>query len=180
MINQSSNPQFEWNQNDICLLYVIYFSLSSRGECCWLCYESRRLFSILFCSSVFFSLIGVCSQDDLVADLIAGGRATGKMFSSLSPSAYHRRALVFPQNIWSHVSAWAGSKGIRACGLKCLHVSGGTPLHFQASAPPSIKWCSDFHIWAHTLTQSCAPQWPLSLLVWSWENYLSLRAVTFN
>lgn len=42
-------------------------------------------------------------------------------------------------NIWSHVSAWASSKGIRACGLKCLRVSGGTLLHFQASAPPSAK-----------------------------------------
>lgn len=158
----------------------LLFPLVPRRVLLIVLWEQAFVFHFVLFVSFFFSLIGVCSQDDLVADLIAGGRATGKMFSSLPPSAYHRRALVFPQNIWSHVSAWAGSKGIRACGLKCLHVSGGTPLHFQASAPPSIKWCSDFHIWAHTLTQSCAPQWPLSLLVWSWENYLSLRAVTFN
>lgn len=41
---KAGNPQFEWNQNDICLLYVIYFSLLSWGERRWLC--SECLFSV--------------------------------------------------------------------------------------------------------------------------------------
>lgn len=159
MINQSSNPQFEWNQNDTCLLYVMYFSLLCWGALGWLCYEC--IFFFLSHSEISH----LCSQDDLMTDPIAGGkRGWQNVFISLTLSIAQESACALP-NIWSHVSAWAGLKGIRACGLKCVRVSGGTLLHFQASAPPSTKQYSDIHILVHTLTQSCTPQWPLSLLV---------------
>lgn len=77
MINQSSNPQFEGNQNDICLLYVIYFSpRESRADCAMS--ASVLSFSPSESSHLY-------SQDDLMTDPIAGGRETGKMFSSLFP-----------------------------------------------------------------------------------------------
>lgn len=96
---------------------------------------------------------------------VGGGRAAGKMFSSLllppfpPPSISQERACALP-NIWSHVSAWTGSKGIRARWLKCLRVGGGTPLHFQASAAPSTKQCLDIRVWAHTVAWPCSLRWP--------------------
>lgn len=71
-----------------------------------------------------------------MTDLIAGGRAAGKMFSSLSPLAYRRRALVLSQTYGPMLVPGLVQKGLE---LKCLRVSGGTLLHFKASAPPSTK-----------------------------------------
>lgn len=94
-----------------------------------------------------------------MTDLIAkgrwegGGRKSGwqNVFIPPSPPPFpppsisQESACALP-NIWSHVSAWTGSKGIRARWLKCLRVGGGTPLHFQACAAPSTKQCLDIRV----------------------------------
>lgn len=160
MINQSSNPQFEWNQNDICLLYVIYFSPSlSRGESGADCAASASVCCVFFLFFFHFFVLEIshlCSLDDLMTDPIApvgwGGRGGGgrrgwqNVFISLPLNIAQESACALPETYGPTLVPGLVQKGFEACGLKCLRVSGGTLLHFQASAPPSAERCSDVHV----------------------------------
>lgn len=71
----------------------------------------------------------------------------GKMFSSLSLlNIAQESACALPETYGPTLVPGLVQKGLEACGLKCLRVSGGTLLHFQASAPPSAERCSDVHV----------------------------------
>lgn len=71
---------------------------------------------VLFVFSLPLEIPHLCSQDDLMTDLIAGGRAAGKMFSSLSPLAYRRRALVLSQTYGLMLVPGLVQKGLEPAG----------------------------------------------------------------
>lgn len=61
-----------------------------------------------------------------------------KCFYLSSPLNIAQERACALSNIWSHVRAEAGSKGIIGCGSNRVCVRRGTLLHFQASALPDI------------------------------------------
>lgn len=80
----------------------------------------------------------LCSQDDLMTDLIAGARVAGKMFSSLSLVAYCRRAFELCQTYGPTLVPGLIQKGLESAGWS-VSVSAVAPccisklLHHQAS-----------------------------------------------
>lgn len=162
MLNQSREQR---NQKDICLLYVICFHALLQGEIVrW---------EVVCCYFFFlpFEIFHLSSQDNSMTDPMARGRkAWQKCFCLyLQLKIAQERSCSLP-NIWPHVSALAGSKGIRACGSKCLCVSGGTPLYFQASVQPSTRYS---HL--NLFTDMCT-QWPSRKAVFfSFLFYFSLQ-----
>lgn len=91
-------------------------------------------------------------------------RITGERLCS--PKTYG--PMLVPGLVQKGLEPAGWSVSMSAVAPRCI----SKPLHRQASNGAQTS--------TYELTQSCAPQWPLSLLVWSWENHLSLRAVTFN
>ena len=106
-----------------------------------------------------------------------GGRwAWQNVFISLPLNIAQESACALPENIWSHVSAWAGSKGIRSLRAEVSPCQRWHPAAFPSLGTakrrtvlrrPHMSSHTHTHTHTHTLTQSCTPQWPLSLLVWS-------------
>lgn len=79
-----------------------------------------------------FGDIHACRRTRWLIRLQGGERGWQNVFIFLPPplKITQGSSCALP-NIWSHVGAWVGSREISACGLKCLCVSGGTPLHFS-------------------------------------------------
>lgn len=167
MINQSANPQFERNHNDICLLYVVYFSLLTLGE-----RRRRRRRSShfpLFLSPVSLRRSPISGWLHDWSDCSRRGWQNVCFIPPPPPAPPPRllpaghehgsRAPRSPQTYGPMSVPGRVQKGLRSGCFKCLRVGGGTPLHFQALArrpAPVAAQTSQYEL----------PVWPSGLLLW--------------